>query len=262
MPSGCQGARRRRRSRRNERFAAYAQAHPQLAAEFKRRMAGDLPADFAERAAAFIQDVATKGETIASRKASQNALQFFGPLLPELLGGSADLAGSNLTLWKAPRASPPKTPAATMSTMAYVNSGMSAIMNGVALHGGLVPYGATFLDFHGIRAQRGAHVGADEAAGALCLHPRLQRSRRRRSDPPAVEQLASLRYTPNPGHLASGRCGGIRHRLDRGPGASRRSQRADLLAARTWPTACVTKPPWATRRAAATCSRTASANPS
>ncbi len=84
----------------NDRFAAYAKAYPTEAAEFKRRMAGDLPADWSEQADAFVASVIEKGETIASRKASQNALNGFGPLLPELLGGSADLAGSNLTLWK------------------------------------------------------------------------------------------------------------------------------------------------------------------
>ena len=84
----------------NERFAAYAAAYPAEAAEFQRRMAGDLPADWAEKSQAFVDAVVAKGETIASRKASQNALDGFGPLLPELLGGSADLAGSNLTLWK------------------------------------------------------------------------------------------------------------------------------------------------------------------
>ena len=84
----------------NKRFNAYAEAYPELAAEFTRRMAGELPADFDEKASAFIREVAAKGETIASRKASQNCLHFFGPLLPELLGGSADLAGSNLTMWK------------------------------------------------------------------------------------------------------------------------------------------------------------------
>ncbi|MCX2812987.1 transketolase, partial [Pseudomonas sp. DCB_E] len=81
----------------NQRFEAYAKAYPELAAEFKRRASGELPADFSEKAQAYINEVAAKGETIASRKASQNALNAFGPLLPEFLGGSADLAGSNLT---------------------------------------------------------------------------------------------------------------------------------------------------------------------
>src|SRR5690606_20433987 len=83
----------------NEKFAAYQAEFPELAAEFTRRMAGELPADFDEKASAYIRAVAEKGENIASRKASQNCLNAFGPMLPELLGGSADLAGSNLTLW-------------------------------------------------------------------------------------------------------------------------------------------------------------------
>jgi len=131
----------------NEKFAAYKAAHPDLAAEFERRMAGDLPGNWAEGAAKFINEVNEKAETIASRKASQNALNGFGPLLPEFLGGSADLAGSNLTLW-----SGSKSISNTVSDGNYIHYGvrefgMSAIMNGVILHGGFVPYGATFLMF-------------------------------------------------------------------------------------------------------------------
>lgn len=106
----------------DQRFAAYSAAHPELANELVRRLSGDLPADFAEKAAAYIAEVAAKGETIASRKASQNALNAFGPLLPELLGGSADLAGSNLTRGKAAKASALKTPAATTCSTACASS--------------------------------------------------------------------------------------------------------------------------------------------
>jgi len=131
----------------NDKLAAYRKAYPDLAAEFERRVAGQLPGDWADQAAAFVAGVAAKGETIASRKASQNALNGFGPLLPELLGGSADLAGSNLTLWKGS-----KGISNTVSDGNYIyygvrEFGMSAIMNGVALHGGFIPYGATFLMF-------------------------------------------------------------------------------------------------------------------
>ena len=181
----------------NERFAAYAQAHPQLAAEFKRRMAGDLPADFAERAAAFIQDVATKGETIASRKASQNALQFFGPLLPELLGGSADLAGSNLTLWKGCKGVNAEDASGNYMFYGVREFGMTAIMNGIALHGGLVPYGATFLMFmeyarnavrmSALMKQRVIHVYTHDSIGLGEDGPTHQ----------PIEQLTSLRSTPN-----------------------------------------------------------------
>jgi transketolase len=131
----------------SEKFAAYRKEHPELAAEFERRMAGELPADWAQQAAKFIASVNEKAETIASRKASQNALNGYGPLLPEFLGGSADLAGSNLTIW-----SGSKGISNTVSDGNYVyygvrEFGMSAMMNGIALHGGFIPYGATFLMF-------------------------------------------------------------------------------------------------------------------
>ena len=130
----------------NAKFEAYAQAFPAEAAEFKRRMAGELPADWSEKADAFIQSVIEKGETIASRKASQNALNGFGPLLPELMGGSADLAGSNLTLWKG-CTGVSKTSGGNYLYYGVREFGMSAMMNGIALHGGFIPYGATFLMF-------------------------------------------------------------------------------------------------------------------
>ncbi|UCE77791.1 MAG: transketolase [Gammaproteobacteria bacterium] len=131
----------------SEKFAAYRKEHPELAAEFERRMAGELPADWAQQAAKFIASVNEKAETIASRKASQNALNGYGPLLPEFLGGSADLAGSNLTIW-----SGSKGISNTVSDGNYIyygvrEFGMSAMMNGIALHGGFIPYGATFLMF-------------------------------------------------------------------------------------------------------------------
>jgi transketolase len=131
----------------NERFAAYAAAFPEDAAELKRRMAGDLPSDWAAQSDAFIAAVVEKGETIASRKASQNALNGFGPLLPELLGGSADLAGSNLTLWKGCKGIGKGDAPGNYVYYGVREFGMSAIMNGIALHGGFVPYGATFLMF-------------------------------------------------------------------------------------------------------------------
>ncbi|QSA96631.1 transketolase [Methylococcus sp. EFPC2] len=131
----------------NNRFENYRSEFPELAAEFERRIVGELPKDWAEKSATFVAKVDEKAETIASRKASQNALNGFGPLLPELLGGSADLAGSNLTLW-----SGAKNVNAPGNDGNYINYGvrefgMSAIMNGLALHGGFKPYGATFLMF-------------------------------------------------------------------------------------------------------------------
>ncbi len=130
----------------NARFEAYAKAYPAEAAEFKRRMAGELPEGWEEKSLEFIRTVAEKGETIASRKASQNALNAFGPLLPELLGGSADLAGSNLTLWKGCKGVS-KNGGGNYIYYGVREFAMSAIMNGIALHGGFIPYGGTFLIF-------------------------------------------------------------------------------------------------------------------
>ncbi|AGA90924.1 transketolase [Thioflavicoccus mobilis 8321] len=131
----------------NERFAAYQKAYPDLAAELERRLDGELPADWAAQAQAFVDSVVEKGDTIASRKASQNALNGFGPLLPELIGGSADLAGSNLTIWKGCQGVGKGEEGGNYIYYGVREFGMSAIMNGIALHGGFVPYGATFLMF-------------------------------------------------------------------------------------------------------------------
>ncbi len=130
----------------NTRFAAYRAAFPELAAEFERRMAGELPSDWAAHAASVIEAMNQKGETIATRKASQNSIEAYAPKLPELLGGSADLAGSNLTLWSGSKG------VSRNSGGNYVyygvrEFGMAAIANGVSLHGGLIPYTATFLMF-------------------------------------------------------------------------------------------------------------------
>ena len=131
----------------NERFAAFEAEYPAEAAEFKRRMAGDLPANWAEQADAFVAAVAEKAEKIASRKASQNALNGFGPLLPEFLGGSADLAGSNLTIWSGCKGVSKEDASGNYVYYGVREFGMSAMMNGIALHGGFIPYGATFLMF-------------------------------------------------------------------------------------------------------------------
>jgi transketolase len=131
----------------NEKFAAYKAAFPAEAAEFERRMAGELPEDFDAKAWEFIQSVNEKGEKIATRKASQNALNGFGPMLPEFLGGSADLAGSNLTLWSGCKGVSPNDASGNYVYYGVREFGMSAVMNGVTLHGGFKPYGATFLMF-------------------------------------------------------------------------------------------------------------------
>ena len=181
----------------NERFAAYAAAYPAEAAEFQRRLAGELPADFAAKAAAYVAEVAAKGETIASRKASQNALNAFGPLLPEFLGGSADLAGSNLTLWKGCKGLAHDDAGGNYVHYGVREFGMSAIMNGVALHGGFIPYGATFLIFmeyarnavrmSALMKQRVLYVFTHDSIGLGEDGPTHQ----------PIEQLASLRGTPN-----------------------------------------------------------------
>ncbi|MFM2005592.1 MAG: transketolase [Pseudomonadota bacterium] len=131
----------------NDRFENYRSEFPELAAEFERRMSGELPRDWAEKSAAFVAKVNEKGETIASRKASQNTLNGYGPVLPELLGGSADLAGSNLTLWSGCRDVCAPGHNGNYVYYGVREFGMSAIMNGVAVHGGFIPYGATFLMF-------------------------------------------------------------------------------------------------------------------
>ncbi|KJZ48089.1 MULTISPECIES: transketolase [Pseudomonas] len=181
----------------DQRFAAYSAAFPTEASELVRRLSGELPADFSEKASAYIAEVAAKGETIASRKASQNALNAFGPLLPEFLGGSADLAGSNLTLWKGCKGVTAEDASGNYMYYGVREFGMTAIMNGVALHGGLVPYGATFLMFmeyarnavrmSALMKQRVIHVYTHDSIGLGEDGPTHQ----------PIEQLASLRCTPN-----------------------------------------------------------------
>ncbi|HNE91448.1 MAG TPA: transketolase [Agitococcus sp.] len=177
-------------------FDAYQKAHPELAQELLRRLKGELPASFALQAKNYIEEVALKGETIASRKASQNALNAFGPLLPELLGGSADLAGSNLTLWKGCHGIQ-ENAAGNYVFYGVREFGMSAIMNGIALHGGFIPYGATFLIFmeyarnavrmSALMKQRIIYVFTHDSIGLGEDGPTHQ----------PIEQLASLRGTPN-----------------------------------------------------------------
>jgi transketolase len=180
-----------------ELFAAYERAEPELAAEFKRRMAGELPADFAEKADAYIRECQAKGETVATRKASQNTLNAFGPMLPELMGGSADLAGSNLTLWSGAKGLSRDDASGNYIYYGVREFGMAAIMNGIALHGGFVPYGATFLVFMeyarnavrmaALMKQRAIFVFTHDSIGLGEDGPTHQ----------PVEQLASLRTTPN-----------------------------------------------------------------
>jgi transketolase len=131
----------------NDKFAAYKAAYPELASEFTRRMAGELPADWQAGAAKFIAEVNAKAESPATRKASQNTLNGYGPLLPEFLGGSADLSPSNLTSWSGSKSINHGHTDGNYLSYGVREFGMSAMMNGIALHGGFIPYGGTFLMF-------------------------------------------------------------------------------------------------------------------
>ncbi|CAM4215789.1 transketolase [Shewanella livingstonensis] len=181
----------------NDKFAAYQAAFPELAAEYERRvLKGDLPADFEVKAQAFIQESQDKAEGIASRKASQNAIGFFGAMLPELLGGSADLAGSNLTLWSGSKGIQ-DDPAGNYIYYGVREFGMSGIMNGASLHGGFINYGATFMMF--MEYARNA-VRMSALMGIQNIFVYTHDSIGQGEDGPThqpIEQLANLRLTPN-----------------------------------------------------------------
>lgn len=178
-------------------FAAYEAAHPALAAEFKRRTAGELPANWAADSAKIIETLQANPAKIATRKASQNALEAFGKLLPEFMGGSADLAPSNLTMWSGSKSLTNDDASGNYIHYGVREFGMSAIMNGIALHGGFIPYGATFLMFMeyarnalrmaALMKQRSIFVYTHDSIGLGEDGPTHQ----------PVEQIASLRLTPN-----------------------------------------------------------------
>ncbi|OCG01839.1 transketolase [Gilliamella sp. wkB112] len=180
----------------NTRFAAYAQAYPELAKEFKRRINGDLPNSWHTTATEFVAKLQANPATIATRKASQNAIEAFAPVLPEFLGGSADLAPSNLTMWSGSKEIL-ANPDGNYIHYGVREFGMSAIMNGITLHGGFIPYGATFLMFmeyarNAIRMAalmkiRSLFVYTHDSIGVGEDGPTHQ----------PVEQIASLRVTPN-----------------------------------------------------------------
>jgi len=185
-----------RQSAWDVKFAAYARQYPELAASFKRRMAGELPADWGKCAAAALEQVDAKAENIATRKASQNAIEALAPGLSELVGGSADLAGSNLTMWSGSR------PVSRTSGGNYLfygvrEFGMCAITNGLALHGGLLPYASTFLVFSdyarnalrmsALMGLRSVYVFTHDSIGLGEDGPTHQ----------PVEHAASLRVLPN-----------------------------------------------------------------
>jgi transketolase len=180
----------------DQKFNEYTKKYPSEAAEFKRRIAGDLPANWREHVEKTITQVNEKAETIASRKASQNAIEGLAPALPELVGGSADLAGSNLTLWSGSKGISNET-GGNYIYYGVREFGMSAIMNGLSLHGGIIPYGATFLMFSeyarnalrmaALMKIRNLFVFTHDSIGLGEDGPTHQ----------AVEQTATLRYIPN-----------------------------------------------------------------
>ncbi|MBL8273464.1 MAG: transketolase [Xanthomonadales bacterium] len=174
----------------------YRSEFPELAAELERRLRGELPAEFGASAKAYVSRLQAEGPAVASRKASQMALDAFGPLLPELVGGSADLAHSNLTLWKGSKAATSADPGANYVYYGVREFGMSAISNGLALHGGFVPYDATFLVFSDY-ARNAVRMSALIPAAAI--HVYTHDSIGLGEDGPThqpVEHLASLRYIP------------------------------------------------------------------
>ena len=181
----------------NEKFAAYKAAYPELAVEFERRVNNQLPSDWEEKSTAYIAALQADQPNVATRKASQNCLEAFGALLPEIMGGSADLAPSNLTMWSGSKALEAGDASGNYIHYGVREFGMSAIMNGIALHGGFVAYGATFLMFMeyarnalrmaALMKQRAIHVYTHDSIGLGEDGPTHQ----------PVEQVASLRLTPN-----------------------------------------------------------------
>jgi transketolase len=186
-----------REAKWNGLFERYAAAHPDLAEEFLRRSKGVLPADFDALAAQYIAKLQTEGPVVASRKASQMAIETFAPLLPELIGGSADLAHSNLTLWKGSKSVASDDANANYAYYGVREFGMSAIANGLSLHGGFLPYDATFLVFSDY-SRNALRMSA--LIPANVIHVFTHDSIGLGEDGPThqpIEHMASLRYIPN-----------------------------------------------------------------
>jgi transketolase len=181
----------------NEKFAKYKSAHPELAAEFERRTKRELPGDFAAQADAFARKLQADGPNVASRKASQMTLDAFGPMLPELIGGSADLAPSNLTIWKGSKTIDKDAGKANYVHYGVREFGMTAISNGLSLYGGFIPYDATFLTFSDY-ARNAVRMSALIPAHAI--HVYTHDSIGLGEDGPThqpIEHLASLRLIPH-----------------------------------------------------------------
>ena len=181
----------------NARLDAYRAAYPELAVEFERRLKNTLPADFEKRTQDFIRQSQSEMKTLATRKASEACLNFFGPLLPELLGGSADLAGSNNTIWKGCKGISAEDASGNYLYYGVREFGMSAIMNGITLHGGFKAYGATFLVFmeYARNAVRMAAI-MKQPTIFVYTHDSIGLGEDGPTHQP-IEQLASLRGTPN-----------------------------------------------------------------
>ncbi|EOG7749538.1 transketolase [Vibrio cholerae] len=181
----------------DEKFAAYAKAYPAEAAEYKRRVAGELPANWEAATNEIIANLQANPANIASRKASQNALEAFGKLLPEFMGGSADLAPSNLTMWSGSKSLTAEDFSGNYIHYGVREFGMTAIINGIALHGGFVPYGATFLMFmeYARNAMRMAALMKVQNI-QVYTHDSIGLGEDGPTHQP-VEQIASLRMTPN-----------------------------------------------------------------
>ncbi|MCD9493178.1 transketolase [Photobacterium phosphoreum] len=181
----------------NQKLAAYSAAYPELAAEFTRRMKGDLPANWEVKTSKIIADLQANPANIASRKASQNALEAYGQFLPEFMGGSADLAPSNLTMWSGSKSLTPTDASGNYIHYGVREFGMTAIINGIALHGGFIPYGATFLMFmeYARNALRMAALMKIQNI-QVYTHDSIGLGEDGPTHQP-VEQVASLRLTPN-----------------------------------------------------------------
>ena len=181
----------------NEKFAAYKAAQPELAAEYSRRMSGELPADWAAKSAAYIAECNEKGESKATRQASLASIEAYAAALPEIFGGSADLGCSNLTEWSGYRPMRADTPASNYINYGVREFAMSAIMNGVALHGGFIPFGATFLMFSEY-ARNALRMSALMKIQSIFVY--THDSIGLGEDGPthqAVEQIPTLRMIPN-----------------------------------------------------------------
>lgn len=180
-----------------ELFAAYSKAYPEKAAEFSRRMSGELPSGWEEAFDTYIADLQAKGVTVASRKASQMAIETLGKLLPELFGGSADLAPSNLTMHSGSKAISSEDADGNYAHFGVREFGMTAIMNGMRLHGGFLPYSGTFLMFmeYARNAVRMASLMGIQQV-LVYTHDSIGLGEDGPTHQP-VEQIASLRLTPN-----------------------------------------------------------------